>query len=208
MNVDENKKIEQLLQMQLMTQIFKSVSKDSNAFSIVLESISKEINKDNKEILQGLEIENKKEFIKEVENLKSNMKSPNKKIDEAVEKAAKKFNIDKDLILSVIKQESSFETNCVSSAGAIGLMQLMPGTARYLGVSNPYNIEQNINGGTKYLREMLNMYGNSKELALAAYNSGPGTMQKREVKTVKDIERLSYETRDYVKKVMNYYGKK
>lgn len=204
MNVDENKKIEQLLQMQLMTQIFKSVSKDSSAFALVLESISKEINKDNKEILQGLEIENKEQFIKEVANLKSDLKSPNKKIDEAVEKAARRFNIDKDLILSVIKQESSFQTDCVSSAGAMGLMQLMPGTAKYLGVSNPYDIEQNINGGTKYLKEMLNMYGNSKELALAAYNSGPGTMQKRGVKSVGDIERLPYETRDYVKKVMNY----
>ncbi|CDI50590.1 transglycosylase SLT domain-containing protein [Clostridium tetani] len=208
MNVDENKKIEQLLQMQLMTQIFKSAGKDSSAFALVLESISKEINKDNKEILQGLEIENKEQFIKEVANLKSDLKSPNKKIDEAVEKAARRFNIDKDLILSVIKQESSFQTDCVSSAGAMGLMQLMPGTAKYLGVSNPYDIEQNINGGTKYLKEMLNMYGNSKELALAAYNSGPGTMQKRGVKSVGDIERLPYETRDYVKKVMNYYGKK
>lgn len=208
MNVDENKKIEQLLQMQLMTQIFKSVSKDSGAFDIVLESLSREANKDNTEILKGLEIEDKQEFIKEMRNLKSEIKSPNKKIDEAVEKASKRFNIDKDLILSVIKQESSFQTDCISSAGATGLMQLMPETAKYLGVSNPNDIEQNINGGTKYLREMLNMYGNSKELALAAYNSGPGTMQKRGVKAVGDIERLPYETRDYVKKVMNYYGKK
>lgn len=208
MNVDENKKIEQLLQMQLMTQIFKSASKDSGAFVLVLESISKQLDENNKEILQGLEIENKEEFIKEVANLKSNIKSPNKKIDEAVEKAAKRFNVDKDLIMSVIKQESAFQTDCVSSAGAMGLMQLMPGTASYLGVSNPYDIEQNVNGGTKYLREMLNMYGNSKELALAAYNSGPGTMQRRGVKTVGDIEKLPYETRDYVKKVMNYYGKK
>lgn len=74
-------------------------------------------------------------------------------------------------------------------------------------MTDAYNIDQNVDAGTEYLRNMLNMYGNSKELALAAYNAGPGTLQYKGVKNSSDISNLSYETRNYVQKVMDYYGK-
>ena len=104
--------------------------------------------------------------------------------------------------MAVIKQESGFNPKSTSGAGAMGLMQLMPGTAKELGVSDAYNVEQNVDGGTKYLKGLLDMYGNTKELALAAYNAGPGTLQNRGVKDVSDISRLPNETRDYVQKVI------
>ncbi|MGI5901577.1 MAG: lytic transglycosylase domain-containing protein [Desulfitobacteriia bacterium] len=125
-------------------------------------------------------------------------------IQEAVEKASNKYGVEKDFILAVIRQESSFNPLAVSSAGAMGLMQLMPGTAASLGVK-PFDIHQNIDGGTRYLRQMLDRYNGSKEMALAAYNAGPGTMQARKVHSPKDIYKLPSETRSYVQKVMSYY---
>ncbi|MBU5485358.1 lytic transglycosylase domain-containing protein [Clostridium sp. MSJ-11] len=156
-----------------------------------MESLTKAMGGDNKSLINYINEERKS----------------NDNIEEIVEKASKKFSIDKDLIMAVIKQESDFNPTVTSTAGAMGLMQLMPDTAKYLGVSDPYDIEQNINGGTKYLRELLDVYGDRKELALAAYNAGPGTLQNRGVKEASQIERLPYETRDYVNKVMKYYGK-
>ncbi|GAA0739549.1 SH3 domain-containing protein [Clostridium oceanicum] len=133
--------------------------------------------------------------------------SGNVSIDEAISNASRKYGVDEALIRAVIKQESGFNPRAVSSAGAIGLMQLMPSTASWLGVSDPYNIQQNINGGTKYLMQMLNSHGNNTRLALAAYNAGPGTLRTRGVDTVAEISKLPYETRNYVQKVMGYYGK-
>lgn len=216
MKIDDNKKVEQLIQMQLLTQVLKNSIGDSPSFDLVLESLTNAMTgKDGS--LDGLNLGNidlkdigyggGEKLVSNLKSITSNIKSDNPKLDEIVGRISRKFGVDKDLIMSVIKQESSFQPNCVSEAGAMGLMQLMPGTAREMGVTNPYDIEQNINGGTKYLRGLLDMYGNSKELALAAYNAGSGTLQNRGVKDKSDIEKLPYETRDYVKKVMKYYGK-
>lgn len=191
MNVNDSKQVEQFVQLQLMKQVFQKSIGDSPAFALVMESLSKAMIGDNKSLMNYINEE----------------KSSNGDIDEIIKNASKKFSIDEDLIRAVIKQESSFDPNATSTAGAMGLMQLMPGTAEYLGVNNPYDPEENINGGTKYLRELLDMYGSRKEMALAAYNAGPGTLQNRGVKDPSQIERLPYETRDYVKKVMKYYGK-
>lgn len=219
MNVDNNKKVEQLLQAQLMTQIFKSAFGDSDSFGLILESLTKAFsdgdgNMDFSKLALGQTDLSKLgygagERLNSIyKDLKSDIKSSNLTIDEAVRKASQKYGVDSNLIMAVIKQESDFNPNSVSEAGAEGLMQLMPGTASELGVSNPYNIEENVDGGTKYLKSLLNMYANNKQLALAAYNAGPGTLQNRGVSDVSGISRLPYETRDYVNKVMKYYSGK
>ena len=112
--------------------------------------------------------------------------------------AAKKYNLPEKLITSVIKQESNFNASATSAAGASGLMQLMPATARYLGVSDRFDPAQNIMGGAKYLRQMLDQFDNNVETALAAYNAGPGNVKK-----YGGIPPFQ-ETQNYVKKIMNY----
>jgi len=99
-------------------------------------------------------------------------------IERSIHNAAQKYNLPAGLIRGVIRAESNFEVKAVSRAGARGLMQLMPGTAKELGVDNPFDIEQNIDGGARYLRKMLDSFGGDIKVALAAYNAGPGTVAK------------------------------
>lgn len=218
MNVDNNKKVEDFLQFQLMTQMFKEAVGDSDSFGLIMESLTKAMTDSDGNLdlsklglgdtdLSKLGYGAGERLNSAYKSLKSDIKSGNLSIEDAVEKASRKYGLDKSLIMAVIKQESDFDPKSTSNAGAMGLMQLMPGTARELGVSDAYNIEQNVEGGTKYLKGLLDMYGNSKELALAAYNAGPGTLKYRGVRDSSDISKLPYETRDYVQKVMKYYGK-
>jgi hypothetical protein len=99
-------------------------------------------------------------------------------LDEIVTSASTRYGIDRDLVLSLIHAESAFDPNAVSPKGALGLMQLMPQTATRLGVQNPMDAADNVEGGTRYLRDLLLQYNQNLTKALAAYNAGPGRIQQ------------------------------
>lgn len=99
-------------------------------------------------------------------------------IQALIQQAAAKYNLSPSLLSSVAKTESNYNPNAVSSAGAQGVMQLMPGTAAQLGVTNSYDPAQNIDAGARYLSQLMTQFGGDTSLALAAYNAGPGNVQK------------------------------
>lgn len=103
---------------------------------------------------------------------------PGSSIENIIERAAETYNLPSKLIKSVIRHESNFNPRAVSRAGAAGLMQLMPSTARGLGVTDMMDPEQNVMAGAKYLRSMMDKYKGNVKLALAAYNAGPGNVDK------------------------------
>lgn len=128
----------------------------------------------------------------------SKIQSGSESMDAIFEEAADRYNISVDLLKAVAKAESGFNPNAVSKAGAIGVMQLMPATARSLGVTDPYDARQNIMGGAKYLKENLDRFNGNVSFALAAYNAGPNSVQK-----YGGIPPYS-ETQNYVKTVTSY----
>ncbi len=122
-------------------------------------------------------------------------------INQLINEYSTKNGLDPDFVKAVVKQESGFNEKATSRCGAAGLMQLMPGTAKSLGVINPYDAEDNVRGGTKMLANLLKTYGGNKELALAAYNAGGGAVKK-----YGGIPPYG-ETQRYVKNVLSIYSK-
>ncbi len=116
-----------------------------------------------------------------------------------ISRASRRYGVDEGLIKAVIQVESNFKPTAVSSAGAQGLMQLMPATAAGLGVTDSFNPEQNVMAGTRFLKDMLNRYGGDVDKALAAYNWGPGNVDRGK-------SRLPQETREYLVKVKKLYS--
>jgi hypothetical protein len=124
-----------------------------------------------------------------------------KEIDAAIEAAAARHNVDPNLVRSVIKVESNFNPNAVSRKGAMGLMQLMPQTARQFNVTNPFDPEQNVDAGVRHLKHLMETFGGNVRLSLAAYNAGAGAVERSA-----GIPRYR-ETRNYVKRITElYYG--
>jgi len=119
--------------------------------------------------------------------------------DELISSASGRYNVDPDLIRAVIKTESDFNTNARSNKGAMGLMQLMPDTARLHNVNDAYNPNENVEGGVRHLRMLLERYQGNLELSLAAYNAGAGAVEKHG-----GIPPY-IETREYVRKVLRFY---
>jgi soluble lytic murein transglycosylase-like protein len=122
-------------------------------------------------------------------------------IDAAIDQAAARHNVDPSLVRAVIKVESNFNPNAVSRTGAMGLMQLMPQTARQLKVVNPFDPQQNVDAGVRHLKKLMESYGGDVRLTLAAYNAGAGAVARSA-----GIPHFR-ETRNYVKRITQlYYG--
>ncbi|MGL4761788.1 MAG: lytic transglycosylase domain-containing protein [Sarcina sp.] len=204
---------EQIAAMAMIAQAKKtSEDKESPAFGIMMESVlasakanevdkTPVINSDDKVDLDTIKPVKPEMNVSESIQGKSDMD----RINAAVDAASKKYGVDKQLIRAIIKAESNFNADVVSRAGAQGVMQIMPANFKLLGITDGHNIEQNINGGVKLLKQYLDMKGGNVELALMAYNGGPGTMQRRGVKSPSDLYKMPKETQNYVPKVLGFY---
>ncbi|WP_238884260.1 lytic transglycosylase domain-containing protein [Clostridium sp. YIM B02551] len=218
-------KPEQVLAMTMMSSVLKQVAGDldSGTFDLLYQSILESMDKGEKnDILDALNsqlgqrIDTNSLSLEDLNNLKSitgltiggadskytGTNASRIEIENAVESASKKFGVDANLIRSIIKQESNFNPNAKSGAGAMGLMQLMPFNCD--GLKNPYDIQENIDRGTSMIKDALDKYNNI-DMALMSYNAGSGTMQRRGVASPDDLYKMPAETQNYVTKIKNYY---
>lgn len=132
-----------------------------------------------------------------------NWSTGNARVDGLIRFYGNQHGVDPFLIYCLMSQESKFTSGAISPKGAMGLMQLMPGTAARYGVTNPYDVAQNISGGTRYLKDLLKMFNGRVDLALAGYNAGEGAVMKYGY-TIPPYN----ETQNYVKLIIKRYGKK
>lgn len=226
-NLQQQQKVQELLKMQMMEKILKDSLGDGMEFEIVYQAMLDSMTNESSQselagLLSGTDSSNDQD-IEELSELLSNGLTYNSstnrvnastytgsdssmsEIYDAVNKYSEQYGVDSNLVLSIIKTESNFNANAVSSAGAQGLMQLMPANSKAQGLSNPLDIEQNIKGGIELLKGYLDSYGGNVEMALMAYNGGIGNMERRGVTSTSDLYKMPGETQNYVPKVMNYY---
>lgn len=147
-----------------------------------------------KRILKSKYKHNKNEY--------KNIRWNKKKYSPLIAKAAAKYNIDEKLLHAIIRTESAYNKNAISSAGAVGLMQLMPATAKRFGVIDRKNAVQNIEGGARYVKFLMKMFNSNIDLVLASFNAGEGAVRK-----YKNSIPPYAETQDYVRKVLGFYKK-
>jgi soluble lytic murein transglycosylase-like protein len=149
--------------------------------SPVMNTAENEASPDNREILRGRAM-------------------TSRELDGIIEEAARRHDVDPNLVRALIKVESNFNAHAVSPKGAMGLMQLMPGTARTLNVSNPFDPQQNVDAGVRHLKHLLQDFNGDVKLSLAAYNAGAGAVARSN-----GVPRNA-ETRNYVKRITTLYG--
>ncbi len=212
--------VEKLMLLSMVSSAFGSGSSEgdnnSQAFSVMMSSLLRALNE--KEQQTQMAIDKNVDFDGvHINNLNlrqnivsqtpvNNNKSDGERIEEAIKTSSKKHGIDEGLIRAIVKIESDFNPKVVSSAGAMGLMQLMPENVRHYGVSDPFNIEENIDAGTKHIKDYLEMFNNDLDMALVAYNFGPGNMRKRGITGSSDFYKLPTETKNYLVKIGKYYS--
>ncbi len=180
------KNIQTQMNRHLFTMVFNNGEQINNIPSTMLPDYARELNTSLMEASKNRQVPPK-----------NNVNSSRFNLDAIIEKAARKYEVDPDLIRSVIKTESNFDPQATSPKGAMGLMQLMPETARDLGVKNAYDPQENIMGGTSYLKTLLDRYDGKVYLALAAYNWGMGNLER-------NPRHLPQETISYIDRVNSY----
>lgn len=195
-------------------------SSASSAFNIMLTSLLSAISEKNKQAKTEEEKLSLDDILSTYNNLVINSENTNtnnyivdnitnltvdERIENAIQLYSNEYDVDSNLVKAIIKAESNFDPNAQSSAGAKVLMQIMPENYESLGISDPFNIEENIEGGVKLIKEYLDRYDCNVEMALMAYNGGPTRMMNRGVNSIDDIYKMPKETQNYVPKVMDYY---
>lgn len=204
------------LSMKVETKDKNTITSSDQSFEAVLSNVDNNVgnkkvwNRDAEgqllfPIAYGLEITHAEETTK---HFKNTVSPDAQSFSTIIKDASEKYGVPQDIIEAVIQAESAFNANATSSVGAKGLMQLMDGTAKGLGVTNSYDPVQNINGGTKYLSMLLQKFNGELKPALAAYNAGPTRVDRAGIATNEQFAQLSsalpVETQNYVKKIISY----
>ncbi|MEW8996055.1 lytic transglycosylase domain-containing protein [Clostridium sp.] len=197
-----------------------NTSSGTSGFSLIMTSLLKAIGEKERQTQQGIDQNNRannsSNGINDISNVivrtlggvnpstvVSATGTDSERIEKAIADASTKYGVNANLIRAIIKTESNFDPNAASPAGAKGLMQLMPCNIEHYGVNDPFNIEQNIDAGTRHIKDYLETYNYDLNMALAAYNFGPGNMASRGISNSSDFYKLPSETKNYLAKINN-----